>query len=389
MSLELPTPDDAATDVSHRLLELICARAQEEGGALGFDRFMELALYAPGLGYYSGAARKFGRAGDFVTAPEMSPLFSRCLAVQVEQVLAALGGGTVLEFGAGSGVMAADLLAELERRDCLPAEYLILELSADLRARQSALLSERVPHLVERVRWLDRLPEASFSGAVLANEVLDAFAVHRFRIASDGVRSQVVRCTNQGPEAHWVAAPESVDKAVRAITAQCQLPVGYESEINLRLAPWVRALAAVLERGAALLIDYGYPRREYYHPQRDGGTLLCHYRHRAHGDPLLYPGLQDITAHVDFTAVAEAAVDSGLTVAGFATQAHFLIGCGIESLVAESRATDEVEWFRAIEAVKRLTLPSEMGERFKMMGLTRELDTPLLGFALQDLRGSL
>ena len=386
MSPDLPQPDEYARAASCELVRRVCEEASREGGELAFDRFMELALYTPGLGYYSGGSRKFGPAGDFVTAPEFSPLFSRCLAVQVAQVLAQIRGGVVLEFGAGSGVLAADMLEELDRRSALPDVYLILEVSGELRERQAALLRHRVPRLASRVRWLDRLPEEPLAGVTVANEVLDALPVHRFRIRQGEVQSQQVSCSPAGLSLHWSVAPPGVRAAVERIAGQIGLAEGYCSEVCLRLSPWMVSLAACIERGAALIFDYGYPRAELYHPDRRDGTLLCHYRHRTHGDPLLLPGLQDITAHVDFTAAAEAALAAGLVVAGFTTQAHFLLGCGIEQFLSEAYRAGDAQGLRTAEQVKRLLLPTEMGERFKVLALTRDLDTGLLGFAGADLR---
>jgi SAM-dependent MidA family methyltransferase len=386
MSPDLPQPDESARSASRELVRRICEEAARDGGGLAFDRFMELALYTPGLGYYSGGSRKFGAAGDFVTAPELSPLFSRCLAAQVAQVLAQTGGGVVLEFGAGSGVLAADMLEELDRRSALPDVYLILEVSGELRGRQSRLLHHRVPRLASRVRWLDRLPEAPLAGVVVANEVLDALPVHRFRIHRGGVQGQQVTCGPAGLSARWSEAPPHLRAAVERIARQVALPDGYCSEVCLRLSPWIASVASCLGRGAALLIDYGYPRSELYHADRRDGTLLCHFRHRAHGDPLLLPGLQDVTAHVDFTAAAEAALAAGLEVAGFTTQAHFLLGCGIEQFLSEAHRAGDSSGLRAAEQVKRLVLPTEMGERYKVLALTRGLDIGLIGFAGGDLR---
>ena len=377
--------DQRAQAASRALRRFICAKAQAAGGALPFDRFMELALYAPGLGYYAGGSRKFGPEGDFVTAPEISPLFSRCMAAQVAEVLQ-LTGGDVLEFGAGSGVMAADMLAELERLGCLPDRYLILELSAELRDRQAHLLRERVPALAGRVHWLDDLPGPGFKGVVVANEVLDAFAVHRFRIAPDGVEILAVACEADGLTPKWVAAPADVRDAVERLAQAFSLDAGYESEVCPRIAPWLQLIGERLDRGAVFLVDYGYPRSEYYQPDRRRGTLATYYRHRTGDDVLARPGLQDITAHVDFTSVAEAAVDAGLIVAGYTTQARFLLGCGIEGLLAELGGPDNARWMSAVDQVRQLTLPTHMGERFQVMALTRGLDLPLRGFAGGDLR---
>ena len=386
----LPMPDENALAASRALVARICEEARCEGDSLTFERFMELALYAPGLGYYAGGSRKFGGGGDFVTAPEISPLFSRCLAVQVAEVLARLGGGVVLEFGAGSGVMAADVLIELAARNALPEKWLILEVSGELRERQASLLSETTPQHASRVQWLDRLPEEPFDGVIVANEVLDAFPVQRFRIGPEGIETGRVCCEGQVPAGCWGRSPPEVVEAVDVIRQEVALDDEYCSEVCLRLAPWVHAAGEVLGRGAMLLIDYGYPRAEYYHPDRSDGTLLCHYRHRAHSDALFLPGLQDITAHVDFTAVGLAALASGLEVAGFVTQAQFLLNCGLEGFLAKARAAGAVEGVKAAQQAKRLVLPTEMGERFKVMALTRRVSdddsAPLVGFSNGDLR---
>jgi SAM-dependent MidA family methyltransferase len=356
------------------------------GGSIPFDRFMELALYAPGLGYYVSGARKFGPHGDFVTAPEISPLFGCCLARQVDQVLTELGGGDILEFGAGSGVMAADLLSELQRLGRLPQRYLILELSAELQARQRCTLAERVPNLADRVVWCERLPGDDLHGVILANELLDAMPVHRFRVAPAGLEECFVGLVDGRLVEQWrpATAPGLIDVGKRLLAPLGDLAIGYRSEVNLRLAPWLRALGMRLRRGAAILIDYGYVGREYYHPERHMGTLVCHYRHRAHGDPLGLPGLQDITANVDFSALAEAAIAADFTIGGFSTQAHFLFGCGLEQLIACSDVNAVAQHVALMQGVKKLTLPGEMGERFKVMALTRGLEQPLIGFSVRD-----
>lgn len=384
---DLPEPDAEATALSARLAETIReAIRRADPPRIGFDRFMALALYAPGLGYYSAGSRKFGPEGDFVTAPEISPLFSRCLARQSAAILSSLGGGDLLEFGAGSGAMAADILAELERRGSLPTAYWILEVSADLRERQAATLQARVPHLSERVRWIERWPER-FAGVVLANEVLDAMPVHRFRVVAGDVEEQFVALEGDRFVEVWDRpdAPE-VAQALDALVEAYSLDAGYTSELNLAARAWTRELAGVLERGAALIVDYGFPGREFYHPERSEGTLMCHYRHRVHQDPYRLIGLQDITTHVDFTAIAEVAHSAGLRVAGFANQASFLLANGLTEMVSEGSARDHLA---QTAAVKRLTLPSEMGELFKVLALTRGLDGPLAGFALRDERGRL
>ncbi|MTW21879.1 class I SAM-dependent methyltransferase [Allochromatium palmeri] len=375
---------DHATDISRRLEDRIRAEIRARGSVLPFDRFMELALYAPGLGYYVAGAPKFGPGGDFVTAPELSPLFGRCLAVQCAEVLERLDGGEILEFGAGSGALAVQILLELEALERLPKRYRILEPSPDLQERQRAAIQTAAPHLLARCDWLTTLPEC-FAGVVIANEVLDAMPVHRFRIGTDGEILEIGVTEADGRLVEVAVPPISPGLIETVSTLQAaglaDAP-GYESEINLRLAPWLAALSSTLERGLALLIDYGYPRAEYYQPERHMGTLRCHHRHQAHSDPYVQLGLQDITAHVDFTAVAEASVAAGFEPAGFTTQAHFLIGCGIDRLmqaVAPEAALDQ-----ALGA-KQLLLPTAMGERFKVLGLAKGVDGPWSGFAMRDL----
>jgi SAM-dependent MidA family methyltransferase len=349
-----------------------------------------MALYEPGLGYYSAGATKLGAGGDFVTAPEVSSLFTRCLANQCGEILQHVSLGSILEFGAGSGVMAADLLNELAAQGAMPERYFILEVSADLRERQRALLLERAPAHAARVEWIDRLPE-EFRGVVLANEVLDALPVQRFRIRGDQINSLGV--TWQLGRLDWseTHADADLEAAVRRIEANIgeRLPDGYTSEINLRLAPWIAGVAAALREGVALFIDYGLPQRQYYRTERSEGTLLCHFRHRFHDDPLINVGVQDIGAWVDFTAVAAAASAAGLTVAGFSTQAHFLIGNGLEQLLAPAAFNELAARVQLARQAMLLTLPGEMGERFKVIGLSRGVEQPLRGFGVRDLAATL
>ena len=378
---------------SRQLVERIRDEIDRNGGWISFERFMEMALYEPGLGYYSAGSVKLGAAGDFVTAPEISPLFSRCLANQCAEVFDTLPA-QVLELGAGSGVMAADVIESLAAQGRAPERYFILEVSADLRERQRRFLAERVPAHVARVEWLDRLPE-SFRGVVLANEVLDALPVQRFRIRGQGSNAQVnaLGVTWQLGRLDWseVRAETALEAAVRAVEADTgtSFPDGYTSEINLRLAPWLHSIAQMLTEGVALFIDYGLPRAQYYRPDRREGTLLCHFRHLFHDDPLSNVGVQDIGAWVDFTAVASAAVDAGLRVAGFTTQAHFLIGAGLERLLAPQNTDDLTSRVQLARQAMLLTLPGEMGERFKVIGLTAGFDRPLRGFSVRDLAASL
>ena len=361
----LPLPDDAALAASRRLLDRLAAELAVNGNWIPFARYLELVLHEPGLGYYAAGARKFGAGGDFVTAPELSPLFGRALARQVAQVLQP--GDAVLEFGAGSGALAGQLLGEL---DC---PYFILETSADLRDRQRQRLGERV-------QWLERMPQR-FRGVMLANEVVDAMPVHAVAWRGDGIFERGV-CANEGQLA-WSLRPAegAVLAAARTLAIEPPTSGAYESEIGLIAPTWIRLLARALERGAILVADYGFPAHEYYHPQRSTGTLACHYRHRMHGDPFYLPGLQDITAHVDFSALARAAGAGGLDVLGYANQAQFLINCGITELLEKEDPADTKRYLPLVSAVQTLLAPSEMGELFKFLALGRGVGAPLLGFA--------
>ncbi|MBP7639497.1 class I SAM-dependent methyltransferase [Thauera phenylacetica] len=383
----LPQPSADALAQSARLLEHIEAELAAAGGWIPFARYMELALYAPGLGYYSGGARKFGPGGDFITAPELTPLFGQALAAQVEQVMRA-SARALIEVGAGTGLLAADLLLELERRDCLPERYGILELSGELRERQFDTLAAKAPHLAARVHWLDALPER-FAGAVVANEVLDVMPVHLVVSRAEGLFERGVAIAADAAGVRrlcWADVPAAgaVAEGARALALPVPQSGEYVTELNLAGKAWVAAWAERLQAGALLLIDYGYPRAEYYLPSRSGGTLLCYYRHHAHGDPFLWPGLNDITAFVDFTAVAEAGFEAGLDVQGYTTQAQFLFNCGVLECLERRGARESADYIRAARAVQRLTAPQEMGELFKVIALSRAIDGPLLGFVRGD-----
>jgi SAM-dependent MidA family methyltransferase len=392
MSDTASLPGLTADELEHgaRLAARIREAIADAGGWISFARYMEMVLYEPGLGYYSAGARKLGAGGDFVTAPEVAPVFSACMAGQCAEILAGQGGGDVLELGAGTGAMAAAMLSEFESLGTLPGRYLILDLSADLRERQRATLSAAVPRLLHRVEWLERLPEG-FEGVVVANEVLDALPVDRFVWRDGGARALGVAAAAAGFE--WAEAPAcpALRAAVEAIRRDCGVDWhdGYVSEVNTGLEPWLAAVAGALRRGVVLLVDYGLPRREFYAADRSSGTLLCHFRHRFNDDPFARPGLQDITAWVDFTAVAEAAERAGLELAGYTTQAHFLIGNDLAGRLQHVSSLDPVRRVNLSRQAMVLTLPGEMGERFKVIALAKASAAPLRGFAVRDLRHTL
>lgn len=383
MNAALPEPGEEERVLSAHLAEAIAREIGASGGAIDFSRFMAAALYTPGLGYYTGGRQKFGQGGDFVTAPELGDVFARLLARPWAGILDTLDGGNILEAGAGSGRLAAGLLTELERLGRLPERYYILDISDELRARQAEVLKRAVPSLVGRVEWLSELPK-KFRGIVLANELLDALPVERFVIRDALIRQQQVALKNN--RLTWAERP--ADESIRTRIAPLALPDGYCSEIGLAAEAWTRSIADVLVRGVVLFIDYGFPRAEFYHPQRNSGTLMCHYRQRAHSDPLILVGLQDITAHVDFTAIAEAGTGVGLDLLGYTSQAAFLIGCGLEDIMADPAMPDATR-LRLANEINRLTSPAEMGELFKVMALGRGIGGPVRGFSLQDRRGRL
>ena len=385
---ELPEPSPDARAASDALTQLIAAEIVVCGGWMSFARYMELALYAPGLGYYSGGSHKLGghrTGGDFLTAPELTPLYGQALARQVAQVLAA-SSSLVIEAGAGSGKLAADLLLALDALDCAPERYRILELSGELRARQQATLAEQAPEFADRVEWLDELPE-TFSGCLVANEVLDAMPTHALRWDDNDSEPRVLERGVGLDDGRLVRAERPATGALLAAAQSMSVLAPYRGEISLAARAWVSELARRLERGALLLIDYGLPRHELYHPLRDGGTLRCHYRHRLHDDPFWLPGLCDITAHVDFTAVAEAGFDAGLEVLGYTSQASFLINCGIGELLEQKVGAGDTAsgvGLRASGAVNVLISPNEMGELFKVIALGRGMPAPLTGFVYGD-----
>lgn len=369
---QLPEPDEASRAHSERVAACIRGHIKTAGGSIGFGDYMQHALYAPGMGYYVAGTAKFGAAGDFVTAPEVSPIFGAVIARQCAEVLEQTPGSNLLELGAGSGTLAATILKNLERLNSLPGEYLILEVSAELRERQRERLDFEVPGLIDRVRWLDDLP-TDFHGVIVANEVVDALPVEIFEKSGGEILQR--RVADAGTGFVWCTdnAPEVLLCAVERIEADLgrALPDGYTSESCLALPGWIADIAASLAQGVFLLIDYGLPRYQYYAPDRQTGWLRCHFRHFAHSDPLINVGIQDLTAWVDFTAVAEAAVDAGLNVDGYMSQGQFLMGGGLQEELTGFTDLRPEEQIELSKQVKLLTLPGEMGENFKCIALSR------------------
>jgi len=376
--LSLPAPDAASAAHSARVADFLREQIAAAGGQLSFAEYMHHVLYAPGLGYYSAGAAKLGVAGDFVTAPEVSPVFGAVLARQCASVLAQVDSPSILELGAGSGRLAVDVLRKLADLDVLPERYLILEVSADLSERQQTLLGQEIPELVDLVTWVDRLPD-EHRGIILANEVLDALPVERFARRGDDIMQICVADDDGQFVARETEAPAILTKAVLGIEEDlgARLGDGYVSEVSLAAPLWIEDLAGILRHGMMFLFDYGLSRREYYAADRSDGWLRCHFRHHAHNDPFVMPGIQDLTAWVDFTAAATVAVDNGLEIAGYTTQAHFLVGGGLDIELACFSELPIDAQLKLSGQVKLLTLPGEMGENFKCLGLSHgELEQP-------------
>ncbi len=380
LSSALPDPDADARDHSAAVLAEVRAAIAAAGGFLPFDQFMQRVLYAPGLGYYVAGARKFGADGDFVTAPEMTPLFGVALATQVAAILAASQARQVVELGAGSGALAADLLNALAERDALPVQYLILDVSPELRDRQRATIAARAPAHVGRVAWIDA-PPATIDGVILMNEVLDA-------IPPSIVTRRGGEWFERGVTAQaglaWAERPLHDAALIAAAAARFPAMIDFGSEINLTAEALIRDLARRMTGGAMLIVDYGHAQRDYYAPHRDGGTLRAHYRHRALDDPFIWPGLTDLTAHVDFTAIAVAGCESGMTLAGYTTQANFLVNAGILEALHATGAPTTPAYMREASAVQKLLSPMEMGESFKVLAVARRADIDWTGFAQGD-----
>ncbi|TDI81967.1 MAG: class I SAM-dependent methyltransferase [Betaproteobacteria bacterium] len=388
--LSLSTPTGSAYQHSCAVQEMICAEIATAGGWIPFTRYMELALYAPGMGYYCGGAAKFGGTGDFVTAPEISQLFGKAVAQQGVQVLECMGenSNNILEFGAGSGKLALDLLLEMEKLERLPKHYFILEVSGELQNRQKELFEKLAPHLLSRVDWLEHLP-AKFEGLILANEVLDAMPVHLVVWRGTNLFERGVAWNGRALEwSDHILVNRELFKVARELSPQINSDgenVGtYVSEISLSTRRFMRSLAGILQQGAIVLIDYGFGYSEYYHSQRNRGTLMCHYRHHAHEDPFYFPGLQDITSHVDFSAISQVATAEGLELLGYTSQAHFLINCGITEILARIPAENAGDFLPLANQLQKLVSPAEMGELFKVIVFGKNIQQPLVGFTSGD-----
>lgn len=375
----LPAPSQEALHTSQQLSLHICNIIQQQQGWIPFSQFMELALYSPGLGYYSAGSHKLGNSGDFTTAPEMTKFFGRTLAQQVAELLPQTAGN-IYEFGAGTGKLAIDILRELEALHCLPQHYYILDLSADLIERQQTAIQQTLPHLADRVKWLTTLPE-QFDGVILGNEVLDAMPCELIHWTPEPLQRGV---TVTNGEFAWQERPIT-DTSLRTIAqSKLQGQSGYISEISLANTAFITTLGQRLQRGAIILIDYGFPEAEYYHPQRHMGTLIGHYRHHTVDDPFYLPGLMDLTCHVDFTAIAQAGLDTGLDLIGYTTQAQFLINAGITRLLEQLDPQDAAHYLPQVAMVQKLMSQAEMGELFKVIGFGKGVDIDWTGFRQGD-----
>ncbi|MCD6046122.1 MAG: hypothetical protein K0R48_1285 [Gammaproteobacteria bacterium] len=355
--------------------------AQTQNRCIPFSEFMRLALYTPELGYYCRTPLPIGKEGDFVTAPEISPLFGRCLARQLSAILTTIPESNILEFGAGLGTLACEILLYLEKENALPQHYFILELSAPLKEAQRLQLQQRCPHLLTKVTWLNQLPHP-FKGVIIANEVLDAMPVEIIRLYKDHYEQAFVTYNASHFDWHYqkisdVDLQEKADAIAKTLAPEV-LSAGYVTEVNPYLKPWINSVSECLQSGVIFIIDYGFLSPHYYHPDRKDGTLMCHYQHRSHSNPLIQVGEQDITAHVDFSAVIEVATQAGLKTAGYAPQAHFLLALGLLEFASLTHST--IEQYQLAQQIKTLTLPSEMGELFKVLALAKHYEAPLRGF---------
>jgi len=397
---ELPVPDKDAALHSEKVRQCLFDKIADKG-SISFTEFMQTVLYEPGLGYYSAGSTKLGAEGDFITAPEISPLFSQSIAQAILPALDAIDESSILEVGAGSGKMATNILQHLNHLDNLPEKYYILELSADLRLRQQQYIKSKAAELYERVEWLDSIPE-NLNAVVIANELLDAMPVVRFKKEKQGISTEHVIIEDGEFKFNYILNSDNNDSSYQRICQRLQkiesenaeLNPGFKSEINFNAEDWLTSISEKLNSGVILLIDYGYPQHEYYHEQRNNGTLTCFYRHRHHDNPFIYPGLQDLTAHVDFTAIADCAIECGMNVLGYTTQSNFLFGAGIAQL-AEEKAVEFIEQDNIVEQIeltnkiKKLTMPYEMGEIIKVIAFSKNCTVSLDAFHFNDMRDHL
>jgi len=399
---DLPEPESKAKQHSKQLLDHIIQQIQSSAGKISFAQYMQEALYAPGLGYYSAGSHKFGAQGDFVTAPEISSLFGQVLAIQAQTVLSQIkthcGEANLLEVGAGSGKMAGDILSELTKRNALPDHYYILELSADLKQRQQQYLQTHLSNYYSKIIWLDKLPEEGFNGLILANELLDAFPVHLLKLDNSQIFERYVKIDSDHQLCFEDIATDDpellnfqkiIKSTIQTNHDLLEKNTSYITEVNLLANQWIKSMAQRINFGGLLLIDYGYPENEYFHPQRHMGTLMCHYRHLGHDNPFFFPGLQDITAHVNFSELKRAAETAGLDLSGYTTQAHFLLAGGLVELTQHIDINEIKQHAQMANEIKKLTLPEEMGELFKVIYLTKNINSPLSGFSFKDMRDKL
>lgn len=389
---KLPTPPKESISHSNKLVNSILNSINSQP-QFSFAQFMQQALYMPNYGYYSNSLPKIGATGDFITAPEVSSLFSICIANQAMQVLNSLSSPNIIEFGAGKGTMAKDILLELDKQNCNLKNYYIIELSANLKQVQQQTLNSLPKKIKQKIIWLDTLPKTPLPAVVLANEVLDAMPVERLKFKNNKYCQAYIKFNNTTKQFNWdykIVKDVKLQKICENLLQYTGFPSpeGYTTEVNLNIEPWILSVADFLTEGLILLIDYGYSRTEYYQPARVMGTLRCHYQHLAHSNPFFYPGLQDITAHVDFTTVAEAGVKAGFDIDGFATQAHFLMASGLLDISTELEQ-NSINSIRIAQQIKTLTMPNEMGESFKVIALTKNIEQNLIGFRLQNLLHSL
>lgn len=387
----LPPVSQSALINSREVTALLLQAIAKSGGRISFDQFMDIAMFAPGRGYYDSVNHIFGDGGDFTTAPELSPFFGQCIARQIRQVMASMGQTNILEFGAGSGVLAENILLELEKYDCLPQTYYIYDISPSLRKRQFSRLQKNLPHLIHRLEWLNNIPQ-EFDGVIVANEVLDAMPVQKVVFHSRSPHQETF-VTAKDSELILMDGPlgsaRLSNEMDRIVQVWPDIEDGYRSEINLGMKQWIVRVSQMLGQGLILLIDYGFTRREYYQPINHMGNLMCYIQHQDHDDPLLYPGIQDVTCHVDFSLVAESFQAQGLNVAGYTNQGFFLAGCGLEELYQAAATDDEQKLLEMNQGLEQLILPHAMGETFKVIGLTKGIDDELIGFSVANERDSL